>query len=342
MDPDMKHLRHCMLYEFWAGKNATQASEAICSVYGDGAISDRVCRKWFEKFRCGNYDLDDEDRSGRPPELDTDDLEALLVQDPAQSSVSLAITLGVNQSTVLRRLHVMGKIQKTGKWVPHKMTEINVLQRLNTCSFLKSRFKKKDFLHKIVTGDEKWVYFDNPVNEKQWLDPNQPAKHVPKRDIHGKKVLLCVWWDMKGVVHYELLDQGQTINADRYSKQLRKVQRELEVKRPFSGHGPRPVILLHDNARPHVAIHTQKVISSLGWEVLPHPAYSPDLAPTDYHLFRSLQHSLSGNTFNSKQDVQKHLDDYFASKPQSFYRDGIRSLPDKWQKVIDKDGNYFD
>ena len=77
-------------------------------------------------------------------------------------------------------------------------------QRMTTCiSVFKT--EKKSFLHKIVTGDEKWLYYDNPVNNKQWLDPDQPPLFMVKREIHVKKVMLCVWWDQKGIIYYELL-----------------------------------------------------------------------------------------------------------------------------------------
>ena len=62
-------------------------------------------------------------------------------------------------------------------------------------------------------------------------------------------------------------------------------------------HGNRKVILLHDNARSHVAMRTKETILELGWDVLPDPAYSPDMAPADYHLFRSIEHILRDKSF---------------------------------------------
>ncbi len=153
--------------------------------------------------------------------------------------------------------------------------------------------------------------------------------------------MLCVFWDMKGIIFYELLKPSETINAERYRQQLRSLSVAIEKNRPFRGHGKRKIILLHDNARPHVAILTQQTIMELGWEVLPHPAYSPDLAPSDYHLFRSMEHALRGKNFKNNSQIRKLLNSYFASKSASFYRAGIRQLPERWKKVLANDGNYF-
>ena len=67
-----------------------------------------------------------------------------------------------------------------------------------------------------------------------------------------------------------------------------------------------------------------------------HPPYSPDLALSDYSLFRSLQNSLNGKTFNDDEAVKSHLVQFFADKDQKFYGRGIMKFPEIWQKVIEK------
>ena len=72
-----------------------------------------------------------------------------------------------------------------------------------------------------------------------------------------------------------------------------------------------------------------------------HPLYSPDLAPSDYYLFRSFQKSLNGKTFNDDEAVKSHLVQFFADKDQKFYERGIMKLPERWQKVIEQNGRYI-
>ncbi|KAJ0178716.1 hypothetical protein K1T71_005491 [Dendrolimus kikuchii] len=86
---------------------------------------------------------------------------------------------------------------------------------------------------------------------------------------------------------------------------------------------------------------TQQKLREFGWEVLMHPPYSPDLAPSDFHLFRSLQNSLGSVRLTSREDCQNNLSQFFDQKPQNFYSNGITSLPTRWQKVIQQNGTYI-
>ena len=73
----MQCFQHSMLYYFKKGLNITEMQEKICAVYGEAAVTDRTCQKWFVNFHAGDFSLDDAPWSGRPIEVDSDQIKTL-------------------------------------------------------------------------------------------------------------------------------------------------------------------------------------------------------------------------------------------------------------------------
>ena len=147
-----------------------------------------------------------------------------------------------------------------------------------------------------MTGDEKWILYNNVEWKRSWGKRNEPPPTTPKAGLHPKKVMLYTWWDWKGVLYYELLLENQTINSSKYCSQLDQLKAALDEKCPELVN--RKHIIFHqDNARLHVSLMTRQKLLQLGWEVLIYPPYSPDIEPSDSHLFQSLQNSLNGKKF---------------------------------------------
>ena len=126
-----------------------------------------------------------------------------------------------------------------------------------------------------------------------------------------------------------------TVTAFSYRHQLIKLKAKLDRKRPRRGQ----LYFHHDNAS-HVATPVKETIKQSSWNLLPHPPYSPDLAPSDYHLFRSLNNDLRGKKFNTGHDLKNYIQNFFDSKPSHFYASGIHDIPSRWRQVIDTDGAY--
>ncbi|GFU79175.1 mariner Mos1 transposase [Trichonephila clavipes] len=101
------------------------------------------------------------------------------------------------------------------------------------------------------------------------------------------------------------------------------------------------VVFHQDNARPHTSLVTRQKLLQLEWDTMSHLPYSPDLAPSDYYLLRSLQNYLDGKIFTSNEEVKNHLDQFFASKDQNFYERGTMLLPEKWQTMLYQNGQYI-
>jgi len=232
-------------------------------------------------------------------------------------------------------------VNKRPRQDPHELTDAQAERRVQVCQQLLENPLDDRFWRRIVTGDEKWIFLRNPDKRKQWVSPGQEFG-VAKQDRFGKKVMLCVWWNYQGIVHFELLRDGLAVNATLYTQQLERVHEVLRTRYPGLVNRNQ-VLLQHDNAPAHRAKMTKAKIQELdGIEVLPHPAYSPDLAPSDYGLFRSMAHFLRGRRFDNFDAVETSCQEFFASKSQDWYHSQIRMLAQRWMTVIDNNGIYFE
>jgi [histone H3]-lysine36 N-dimethyltransferase SETMAR len=318
MESKKQHFRLILLFYYRKGKNAVQARKKLSDVYGEDVLTERQCQNWFAKFWSSNFDVENAPRSGRQVETDEDIIKALIDANRRITTREIAERLSLSNSTVHDHLKRLGLISKLDIWVLHVLTERNLCRRVNVCDLLLKRQENDPFLKRIITGDEKWVVYNNVKRKRSWSKKDEPIQSTSKADIHQKKVMLSVWWDFKGIVFFfELLSDNTTINSEVYCHQLDKLNDSLKQKRPELINR-KDVVFHQDNARPHTSLVTRQKLLQLGWDILPHPPYSPDLAPSDYYLFRSLQNFLDGKTFTSNEEVKHHLDQFFASKEQKF------------------------
>ena len=139
-----------------------------------------------------------------------------------------------------------------------------------------------------MTGNEKWILYFNVEWKRSWGQQNEPTPTTPKASLHPKKVMLCMWWEWKGVICYEIFPENQTINSNKYCSQFDQLKAALDRKCPELVN--RKCKIFHqDNSKLHVSLMTRKKLWELGWDILIHLPCSPDIAPSDFHLFWSLQ-----------------------------------------------------
>ena len=122
-------------------------------------------------------------------------------------------------------------------------------------------------------------------------------------------------------------------------RRAKRLKPEIHTKRREK---PKKVLLQHDNARPHVAEATIQTINKLGFEVLEHPAYSPDLASSNDHLFAPLKDASRSRKFSSDEAVEKAVNKWLCDQPTTFFSDGFHKLVDRWNKCIEMGGDYVE
>ncbi|KAJ4435712.1 hypothetical protein ANN_18328 [Periplaneta americana] len=292
----------------------------LCEVYGDDAISDGMVRRWVRKFNEGCVFVHDEQRTGRPSLINDDLVRAVdekIHEDRRFTISSLSFTFPQMSRSVLYKI-VTDRLQYRklcSRWVPKMLTEEHKTKRASSALSFLTRYSEQgnEFLDHFVTGDKIWVSHMTPESKQQsmeWRHTASPRKKKFKQTMSTHKIMCTVFWDRKGVLLIEFLPRGETINRDTYCQTLKKLHRAIQNKR--RGMLTDGVVLLHDNARPHTARDIQNLISKFGWEQIDYPPYSPDLAPSDFHLFLHLKKFLSGQRFDGDDEVKTAVREWFA------------------------------
>ena len=114
--------------------------------------------------------------------------------------------------------------------------------------------------------------------------------------------MATVFWDSEGVVLVDFLESKKTVTGAYYVEILKKLRAKLAEKRPEKLHGR---ILFHHNAPVHSSWIVRHVLREFRWELLPHPPYSLDLAPSDFFLFPKLKEHLKGVYFNDTNEAKQ-------------------------------------
>ncbi|KAJ4432825.1 hypothetical protein ANN_21464 [Periplaneta americana] len=213
--------------------------------------------------------------------------------------------------------------------------------------FLNARHLKPAEIYRQL----KEVYGDTVMNERnvshntpetkrqsrQWHHPSSPKKPRKfKQTLSTQNVMATVFWDRKDVLLLDFMPKGTTINANRYCETLRKLRRAIQNKR--LGMLSRGVVLLHDNARPHTVASTRELLDQFGWEIFDHSPYSPDLAPSDFHLFTKLKDFLGDTRFGSDEELKKTVNTGLNELAAEEYNTGILELVNRYDKCLNVGG----
>ena len=154
---------------------------------------------------------------------------------------------------------------------------------------------------------------------------------------------LSSFWLQKGTKLWKFIRECQLCMVPTFHKEQTKNKhkwtniknkRKKRHKKQTQRSSVERVILHHDNARPHTAAQTVQTINNLGWELLPHLPYSPDLAPSDFYLFGPLKEFTIGTKFESDDKVKSVESDWLSHQSKDFYGEGIRKLADRWENCV--------
>ena len=216
MELSREQVRLLILHEFLSGRNASDTARSICHSMGEGTVCMSTVATWFNKFQNENYELADKPHLGREVTIDLEALLEKIEGDPTLSSVELGEYFHCHHTTICRHLHEFGKTWKWGKWIPHELTKDQLGRRADECANNLTSHRNMEWLTNLVTGDETWVFYVNHARKRQWLSHGDQGVPTPKPSQGTKKIMLSVWWGVRGVIHWELLEPNKTITKELY------------------------------------------------------------------------------------------------------------------------------
>ena len=158
-----------------------------------------------------------------------------------------------------------------------------------------------------------------------------------------------VFWDSKGIILIDYTPTGTSITGEYYANVIKQLRVAIKEKR--RGKLAIGVLLLHDkrtpiddndNAPVHKSRAAKAAIRECKFEQLNHPPYSPDLAPSDYYLFRNLKSHLRGTRFRDDDELKAATEALFEDQIDDFYFKSIDCLKEKWAKCIEVKGDYIE
>ncbi|UYV63432.1 hypothetical protein LAZ67_2004058 [Cordylochernes scorpioides] len=261
-------------------REGLQLSDAE-KAFKDDCISRSQSGKWHKAFKEGREEVADEPRSGRPTTARTDEnvdrvLEVLRT-DRRLSIQQIADTLHMSTFVVHGIVTEDLQMRKVcAKLVPKVLTQDQKELCVLRCQELLDLIQNEpDFLNSVVTGDESWMFEYDPESKRQscaWHTKSSPRPKKARMSKSRIKTMIIVFFDIRGIVHFEFVPQGQAVNSAFYLEVLSRLKRRIaRVRTDIKD----PVKLHHDNATSHTAFIITNFLARSNTSVIPHPLTVP-------------------------------------------------------------------
>jgi histone-lysine N-methyltransferase SETMAR len=330
-------------YESLTTNDPNEIMGRIRDRLGDACPGYSTITRWLREFRLGRQSTKDRPHPGQQSYVVTPEnaaiIEKLVRADPWLTYQELEDRTGISCSSVYRICtQELGLQKKLCRFVPHFLSDEQKDIRVNICRQNLNMWKSggQAIIDRIITGDEVYVHYYEPKlshEAKIFVFEDEEPPDMPKRDKTIGKVLYAVFFNTKGLVKAVKLTGQKTATALWYTtKCLPKV---------LEGASKRGVMLHHDNSRVHTAKLTEEFLAKNNVKTVPHPPYSPDLAMCDFWLFSGLKHHLRGLFFETEEELDWEVMEYFDSIPENDWKEAFNMWRARMERCIEAGGDYI-
>ena len=329
------------------GKTGGEIRDMLTEVYGDQAMKKTAVYKWIKRFSEGVESVADEERSGRPVTSRTEEniekVRRIVRENRRLTVMNISEIVNIDRETVRKILtEDLGMKKVCAKMVPKNLTNEQKQKRVEVCEQLLER--QNDVLIRTITGDETWVYQYDPESKRQsaqWKSADSPRPKKFRQSKSRVKTMLITFFDIRGIVHYEFLPAGQTVNQTYYIEVLKRLREKVRRKR-HDFFADNSWFLHHDNAPAHTALSVREFLASKQITVLEHPPYSPDLAPNDFFLFPKIKEVLKGKNFDDIEDIKANATAALTAITEKDFQNCFQGWIRRWHRCIASRGEYFE
>jgi [histone H3]-lysine36 N-dimethyltransferase SETMAR len=344
------NIRAIIFYLWKKGYSPIKTYQEMVEVLGLASPSQQTIYRWFTKFSDGIQSFEDLPRSGRLITQSTSE-NINAIKDVIKNNRRITVKkieqeLEIPTTTVHTILHSSLQLKKVcSRWIPHELTLEQKLQRIEFCQQFLEKFKnpQSKSLYNIVTGDETYIYYYDPLNKKdskEWRYKNQSPPLKVKKSISTKKVMMIVFFSKVGIELSISVPRKKKLNSQFLIRNcLSSVFEKYSSRHPKSKLSR---MLLHwDNASTHKSQETLNFLSTKSVQILKHPPYSPDLSPCDFWLFSKIKNFLKGKIFTCDSELVSA----FNNELRKLTKDDFNYCFNLWFKQVDRclqnNGNYF-
>jgi len=155
------------------------------------------------------------------------------------------------------------------------------------------------------------------------------------------KTMLICFFDQEGIIHREFVPPGMKVNADSYCDVLRRLCENVRRKRPQKWQNQN-LILHHDNVPAHGSFKLSQFLTKNNMTVVPHPPYSPDLAPCDFNLFPKMKLQMKGRRFDTIEEIQEESQRVLGTITKWDFQGCLQAWQKRWERCIRAKGQYFE
>ena len=297
------------------GTSARQIWQKLCAAWPEKTPSERTIERWFNDGE--NDDIKfggNRQGAGRPRTSRTydriEEVRFLVEENLHVTCNEIEAIATIPHSTAYRI--ITEDLQLKGvysKWVPHSLSRQHKERRVELAQGILNFLEKHDIKSRLIIVDEKWVYRRGIASRhcnRGWVSSDGDRPQLARRCQSDKKSLIMVAICFDGKSYNRVLEDGQSVNSEIYCDFLKSVFHSFS-HRSVNRVPVSQLILQHDNARPHTARYTKNFLETRKVELLPQPAYSPDMNLCDRYVFSMLETFRQHIVFENDLDIKRHV-----------------------------------